>query len=119
MLFNKIITELANALILHWNARDMRRLASCLASNVVVKSPYIKKLFPANEESILQGKEAVMEYWRVLNRDYFFEMKYIDLKRRKDSLYCLVDIGSDEIQLHVVFRMNEYGKFSYMEMEYK
>ena len=59
-----------------------------------------------------------MQYWRKLNADHFFKMKLIVLGKTDRLITVLIDIGDVESKLFATFTINEYGKFSRVEITY-
>jgi hypothetical protein len=96
----------------------MDKLASFLSNDIVVKSSNISKLYPEMKERIIIQKENVLSYWKKLNQDHFFEMKFLTLEKKDRVITCEISILDGEKKMLAIFTINEYGKFVYMDITY-
>ena len=96
----------------------MDKLASFLSNDIIVNSPNISKLYPEMKDSIITKKENVLSYWKKLNRDHFFEMRFRTLEKKDKIITCEISILNGEKKMLAIFTINEYGKFVYMDITY-
>lgn len=119
MIFNSLIEQITNDFIECWNLRDMNKLSTYLSNEIKIFSPNIRLLYPENIESTLYKKDVVMDYWRMLNKDRFFKMKLVVLSKTDKIIQCEIDIDDPDRKLYATFTMDEYCKFTEMNVDYK
>lgn len=119
MKFNSLIEQITNDFIDCWNLHDMHKLATYISKDIKLYSPNINKFYPENTESKLYKKESVMAYWCMLNKERFFKMTLAVLSKSDKIIYCEIDINDPNQKLYATFTMDEYCKFTEMEIHYK
>ena len=79
----------------------------------------VKKVYPENEEMMIQGREEVRRYWITLrNITGGYEVNQISIQK-EDKVITTVNkiIGSDVVILETL-TLNQYAKIETMKYEY-
>ena len=118
MNFQLLIEQIVNDFMDAWNHRDMDKVSLFLSANVCARSPYISRIYPENSDNLLRSKELVMQYYRKLNAEHFFPMKLLVLTKQDKTLNVEIDIGSELSKMYAIFIIDEYGKFTHVEISY-
>jgi|688.fasta_scaffold04976_13 hypothetical protein len=79
----------------------------------------VKKVYPENEEMMIQGREEVRRYWiKLRNITGGYEVNQISIQK-EDKVITTVNkiIGSDVVILETL-TLNQYAKIETMKYEY-
>jgi len=96
----------------------MDELATYLSENMVLSSPFIQHVFPETKDSKLVSKEHVMRYWRKVNAEHFMHLRLNALTRRVKKITCEIQIDDTASIMQVTFLIDQYGKFTEMDIRY-
>jgi hypothetical protein len=119
MRFHEILEKVANEFTQHWNQWDINKLCSMMTEQVRLYSPMVKKVYPENEEMMIQGREEVRRYWiKLRNITGGYEVNQISIQK-EDKVITTVNkiIGSDVVILETL-TLNQYAKIETMKYEY-
>jgi hypothetical protein len=90
-----------------------------MTEQVRLYSPMVKKVYPENEEMMIQGREEVRRYWiKLRNITGGYEVNQISIQK-EDKVITTVNkiIGSDVVILETL-TLNQYAKIETMKYEY-
>lgn len=90
-----------------------------MTEQVRLYSPMVKKVYPENEEMMIQGREEVRMYWiKLRNITGGYEVNQISIQK-EDKVITTVNkiIGSDVVILETL-TLNQYAKIETLKYEY-
>ena len=117
--FNAIIEQIIHDVFDSWNRHDMVQLGKWLANDVNFKSPNIQRLNPSNELEELYGKQAVLAHLSKLNSLHFFKVRLLHFHKHDRLIQCRAQIDDQAYFMHANVTLNEYGKMTLIEIEYR
>ncbi|MBK7040169.1 MAG: hypothetical protein IPH46_06765 [Bacteroidetes bacterium] len=120
MKFDEIIKSISDDFTKAWNDWDVDKMKNYLTDYVIIYSPKIQLVYPDNVGCKLEGKDQVIEYWKLL-KSKIENYKVVQLSVCKDNREVKTVnrvVGSDII-VYETFVVNEYGKIEYLKYEYE
>lgn len=120
MQIEAIIKRLTEEFIHHWNNWDMDKMALYLHEDVVVRSPFIATVFPENSESLVRGRQQVLDYWRRLQPlSSHLKFSLETLEKKDHKIFAVSSVSGEDYKLYTQFSYNEYGKVYELVFEYQ
>lgn len=119
MTIEELLKDLTHEFIQLWNDWKIDELGNFFKEDIIVYSPYITVIFPDNKEGKIQGKQEVLEYWRLLkNIGYDKKFTLEDFRREDHIVTTIFKINDGEQRMVTSYVYNEYGKMSELKFEY-
>jgi hypothetical protein len=117
--FNAIIEQIIHDVFEYWNHHDMSQLGKWLATEVIFTSPNIQRVTPSNQESELRGKQAVLAHLTALNTHHFFKVSLLHFHKHDRWIECRAEVHGQSKCMYAKVTLNEYGKMTQIEIEYR
>lgn len=121
MEFNTIIFNISIEFINAWNNGDFISVSNHLSETIVFESPLISPLKPEYINNRIEGKEEVLNYLKVAflrKPSIIIDINSIQFKKDSDLIYINTLIENTDIILEATYKLNEYGKFTILKLNY-
>ncbi len=120
MQFITIIEKLSKDFIVSFNERDFVKVESLLASNFVIESDNIQKIYPNYPGNLIKGASEAITYWKKLVElvpDFRVDPTDHQIENHgKNILYSGHLLNGKPY--YARFTISEYGKFECLAMSY-
>ena len=117
--FNAIIEQIIHDVFEYWNHHEMTQLGKWLATEVIFTSPNIQRLHPTENVHELRGKQAVLAHLTELNTNHFFKVSLLHFHKHDRWIECRAEVHGQSICMYAKVTLNEYGKMTQIEIEYR
>lgn len=113
------LLNISYEIIKKWNKGDYVEMFHFLHQDIAFECPFVKLVYPENEEKFIKGNEQVVKYWIDVNEvldNKTFTIFDTEIKGKNVLLKCTIEDRTEILHLHIQF--DYYGKVINMLAEY-
>lgn len=120
MQFEKIIKTILADFTVAWNQWDFDALENFLATEVKIYSPKIFEIYPENTSCILEGKENIINYWKLYQHKIgSIKVNQLSFEKKGRVVKTINQVIGQPIIIQEKLILNEYGKIVKLKYEYQ